>query len=274
MTPGGTHLFLTGLALSAGVLLVTFLATWALAIKVGRWSVVDSVWGASFVLVAAASFIWSTGAGADMGRRVLTGVLTAVWGLRLTGHIAWRGRRAGEDPRYTALLGHGHGPEALRALVRVFLPQAAIAWVVSLPVQAAMYERSGLGVLGGVGAAVWAVGLFFESVGDAQLATFRRDPTSRHRVMDTGLWRYTRHPNYFGDTCVWFGLYLLGAAGLPGAALIGSPLVMLYFLYVKSGKGLLEARLSQTRPGYADYMCRTSGFLPLPPRRQRLEPPG
>lgn len=274
MSAAGTHLFLTGLALSGSVLLITFLATWVLAIGVGRWSVVDSVWGASFVAVAAASFVWSSGAGADPARRVLTGVLTAVWGLRLTGYLAWRSRRAGEDPRYAALVAHGHGPVALRALVLVFLPQAAIAWVVSLPVQAAMYERSGLGALGGIGAAVWAVGLFFESVGDAQLAAFRRDPASRQRVLDTGLWRYTRHPNYFGDACVWFGLYLLGAAGLPGAALIGSPLLMIYFLYVKSGKGLLEARLSQTRPGYADYMRRTSGFLPLPRHRQRPGPPG
>ena len=262
-----TSRFLTGLAVSAGVSALVFAVAWLAARRAGRWNVVDVAWGLSFVLVGAASFGWSAPAPASAARRVLVLVLVAVWGLRLAGYIWLRSRGRGEDPRYAAIMSRARGSQTVHALRVVFAPQALLAWFISLPVQAAMYERNGPGALTWAGAAVWAVGLFFEAVGDAQMAAFRRDPANRGQVMDRGLWRYTRHPNYFGDATVWVGLYLVAASTWEGALTVLSPLAMLYFLYFKSGKGLLEKDLSRSKPGYADYVRRTSGFLPLPPRR-------
>ncbi|HET9078265.1 MAG TPA: DUF1295 domain-containing protein [Acidimicrobiales bacterium] len=257
--------FLTGMALSAAVSAALFAATWLVARRAGRWNVVDVVWGLSFVAIGAASFGWSA---ASTARRILVLVLVAVWGLRLAAYIWWRSRGRGEDPRYAAIMSRARGPQPAYALRVIFAPQAFLAWFVSLPVQAAMYERTGPDPLTWVGVGLWAVGLFFEAVGDAQMARFRRDPANRGRVMDRGLWRYTRHPNYFGDATVWLGLYLVAASCWQGAVTFLSPVAMLYFLYFKSGKGLLEKDLSGSKPGYADYVRRTSGFLPLPPRRR------
>jgi steroid 5-alpha reductase family enzyme len=259
--------FLTGLAVSAGVSALVFAAAWLAARRAGRWNVVDVAWGLSFVLIGAAAFGWSSPSPASSARRLLVLVMVAVWGLRLAGYIWLRSRGGGEDPRYAAIMSRARGSKQLYAIRVVFAPQALLAWFVSLPVQAAMYERADPGVLAWAGAAVWAVGLFFEAVGDAQMAAFRREPANRGRVMDHGLWRYTRHPNYFGDASVWVGLYLVAASTWQGALTFLSPLAMLYFLYFKSGKGLLEKDLSRSKPGYAEYVRRTSGFLPLPPRR-------
>jgi steroid 5-alpha reductase family enzyme len=222
------------------------------------------VWGASFVVIAATSFIWSSGRGVPSWRRVLVLSLVTIWGARLSIYIGLRSRGKGEDPRYEELLGTGPNI-ALRALGIVFVLQAVIAWCVSLSVQASMYIRSGWTFLAVVGVAVWAVGLFFESVGDAQMGAFRRDPANRGKVMDRGLWRYTRHPNYFGDATVWAGLYLIAAEHWIGALTIASPVLMAWFLSFKTGKPLLEKQLA-SRPGYTDYMAHTSGFFPLPRR--------
>ena len=155
---------------------------------------------------------------------------------------------------------------ALRAR-SIFLTQAVAIWFVSLPVQVAMFEPSEPGVLLWVGIAVWAVGFGFESVGDWQLARFRADPASKGQVMDRGLWRYTRHPNYFGDATVWWGLWLIAAQQWAGAITILSPVLMTWTLTRKTGKPLLEQGMADRRPGYADYVERTSGFFPLPPKR-------
>lgn len=268
MTGFATSGFLTGLAVAGGVSVALFGACWAVARRVGRWNVVDVVWGLSFVLIAAASFGWSARDGGSLTRRVLVLVLVTLWGLRLAAYIGWRSRGHGEDPRYAAIMGRATGSEPAYALKVIFAPQAFLAWFVSLPVQAAMFNRAGPAALTWIGAAVWAVGLFFEAVGDAQMSAFKRDPAAKGQVMDRGLWRYTRHPNYFGDATVWLGLYLIAASCSQGALTFLSPVAMLYFLYFRSGKGLLEKGLSKSKPGYADYVERTSGFLPLPPRRR------
>jgi steroid 5-alpha reductase family enzyme len=262
------HYFLTGLAVTAAAEVVLFLATYLAAVALGRWNVVDVTWGASFVVVAAVSFAWSAQVPhADATRRILVLALTGLWGLRLSGYIAWRSRGHGEDPRYRAIMEKGSGSTQVRALTIIFGPQAFLSWFVSLPVQIAMYLRAPTGWLTGVGVAVWAVGIFFEAVGDAQMAAFRADPANRGQIMDRGLWRYTRHPNYFGDAAVWTGLFLIAAQRWPGVTTVASPFAMLYFLYFKSGKGLLEKSMAANRPGYREYMERTSGFFPLPPRR-------
>ncbi len=269
MSDFATHWFLTGLALTAGAGVALFLVTFVVARTVGRWNVVDITWGLSFAVMAATAFAWSAEEpGGNTVRRVLVLVLTATWGLRLAAFIGWRSRGQGEDPRYVEMFERAGRSPTWFALRLVFVPQALIAWFVSMPVQMAMYERAGVGPLVWLGAALWVIGVFFEAVGDAQMSRFRADPANRGLVMDRGLWRYTRHPNYFGDAAVWCGLYLVAADRWPGATTALSPLAMLYFLYFKSGKGLLEKHLADRRPGYREYMERTSGFLPRPPRRR------
>lgn len=270
MSSFAVHPFLTGMALTAGVAVGLFTLCWLLALVVGRYNVVDAVWGLSFVAIAVTSFAWSAGHGVPTWRRALVLALVAAWGLRLAAYIGVRSRGKGEDPRYDDLVGQGSPRRrALRALGIVFVLQALIAWFVSLPVQVAMQIRSGWSALAVVGAVVWAIGLFFEAVGDRQLAAFRAEPANRGTVLDRGLWRYSRHPNYFGDATVWVGLWLVAAQHWIGLLTLASPAVMMWFLFFKSGKPLLEKSLSSSKPGYAAYVERTSALFPLPPKRRR-----
>jgi steroid 5-alpha reductase family enzyme len=250
-------------AVSAAFLVVVFL----IALRVGRYNVVDVVWGPGFALIAVVALILSGGHG-DTWRKALLAGATVIWGLRLGGYIAWRSRGLGEDPRYAEMLDKAPGSRAAYALRKVFLLQAALIWVISVPVQAGMFERGGAGwdVAAGAGLALWLCGLVFESVGDWQLARFKADPAHQGMVMDRGLWRYTRHPNYFGDACVWWGLFLLSLGSWVGLAAVYAPLVMNFLLARGSGKPITEKRLG-VRPGYAEYVARTSGFFPRPPRR-------
>ncbi len=240
-------------------------ATFLVALRVGRHAVVDVAWGLGFVAVAWSAFALSAGEGADL-RRVVLLVLTSLWGLRLAWHIWRRSRGHGEDPRYEELLARAPGNRAAYAFVRIYLLQAVVLWFVSLPVQVGMYETSGPNVVLWLGVLVWAVGLFFETLGDWQLHEFRTDPTSAGKVLDTGLWRYTRHPNYFGDACVWWGISLVSFSAWPGVLTLASPVVMTWLLARGTGKPLLEKDMASRRPGYVDYVARTSGFFPLPPR--------
>lgn len=266
LVPGfATSSFLVDLGASAGSVALVFAVAYLIGWRIGRFNVVDAAWGLAFVAVAVDAFLLP---GAVAGtRRWLLLVMVGVWGLRLAAHIGWRSRGQGEDPRYVAMFARGGAGRVRRAALGIFVLQAAIVWFVSLPVQVGMFERPGSAALDWVGVAVWAVGVFFESVGDAQLAAFRGDPANRGKVLDSGLWRYTRHPNYFGDACVWTGIYLAVAGTWPGALTIASPLLMGWFLARKTGKPLLERSLAASKPGYAGYIQRTSGFFPLPPRR-------
>ncbi|MDP5310860.1 DUF1295 domain-containing protein [Streptomyces poriferorum] len=258
--------FAQGLAPCAGAALAVMLATFAVGLHKGVHRVVDVAWGIGFAVVALVSYVLSAGEGDD-GRRLLAAVLTAVWGLRLAGHIAHRGRGHGEDPRYEAMLAKAPGNPDLYALRKVYLLQGALVWLISLPVQAAGYLTGPVGGWAWAGAALWAVGLLFEGVGDHQLARFKADPANRGKIMDRGLWAWTRHPNYFGDFCVWWGLFLIVCqAPGPAAATLVSPVLMSFLLIGGSGKALLERHMAE-RPGFAAYRARTSGFLPRPPRR-------
>lgn len=268
--------FGAGLGAAAAAALAVMLVTFAVALVKGYHRIVDVAWGVGFAAVAVTTLATSAGEGHD-GRRLLVTVLTVVWGLRLAVHIGRRGRGHGEDPRYTRMLdkapGSG-GPHSARsrnlyAFRMVYLLQGALVWLVSLPVQAAQYIPGPMNFLAALGVLVWAAGMFFEAVGDAQLARFKADPADKGRIMDRGLWSLTRHPNYFGDFLVWWGLFLL-ACGDPAVAAttVIAPLVMSYLLINGSGKRLLERQMAE-RPGYAEYMARTSGFFPRPPRRTR-----
>ncbi|MFE2915702.1 DUF1295 domain-containing protein [Kitasatospora indigofera] len=259
---------LTSLAATLGAALAVMLAAFAVGVRTGRHRGVDVAWGLAFAAVALTGYAVSAGHG-DPGRRMLATVLVLVWGLRLSAHIGWRSRGAPEDPRYDRMLAKAPGGRRTAYALRiVYLLQAGILWFVSLPVQVAQQLPRPPGPLAWAGVAVWAVGLFFEAVGDAQLGRFKADPANRGRVMDQGLWRYTRHPNYFGDACVWWGLFLLAADAPIGWATLLSPLLMTYLLVNGSGKPMLERQLSGSKPGWAEYVARTSGFVPLPPRRR------
>ncbi|MFF4586411.1 DUF1295 domain-containing protein [Streptomyces sp. NPDC001388] len=259
------HAFTVNLGWAAAAAFAVMLVTFAVAVRKGVHRIVDVAWGIGFTAVALVTCAASAGEG-DPARRILVTALTAVWGLRLAAHIARRGRGHGEDPRYEALLAKAPGNRNAYALRMVYLLQGALVWLVSLPVQAAQYVPGPLTGLAWAGTALWAVGLFFEAVGDAQLARFKADPAHRGQVMDRGLWRYTRHPNYFGDFCVWWGLFLIACESASSAAVsVVSPLVMSFLLMRGSGKPMLERHMAE-RPGYARYVERTSGFFPRPPR--------
>ena len=202
-------------------------------------------------------------------RQWLLVVMTTVWGLRLAGYLAWRNLGHGEDYRYRAMRKHWGPRFPIISLLTVFTLQGALMFVVSLGVQLGQAATSpDLGVLAWIGAAVWAVGLAFEAIGDWQLARFKKDPANAGQVMDRGLWRYTRHPNYFGDACVWWGIALVAAeTGLGRWGLLGAAVMTVLLLRV-SGVALLEKSLSKRKPGYAEYVARTSAFVPLPPKRR------
>jgi steroid 5-alpha reductase family enzyme len=253
------------LLITAAAVLALLMATFAVALAAGRHSVVDTVWGLGFALVAIVAFAASAGHGND-GRRLLLTFATAVWGVRLAAHIGWRSRGAGEDPRYAEMLAKAPGSPAAYAFRKVYLTQAGLLWLISVPVQAGMFERAPLGPLAVAGALIWLCGLIFESAGDWQLTRFRADPANRGKLMDRGLWRYTRHPNYFGDACIWWGLFLISLGSAYGLLTVFSPVLMTYLLTMGSGKPIAEAHMLATRPGYAGYAARTSGFFPLPPR--------
>jgi steroid 5-alpha reductase family enzyme len=252
MPLGGT------LLVTAGVTLVAVVVTFAIARARKRYDTIDTFWGLGFAIVALAAFPFGDG---PLPLRLVVTALTVVWGVRLSVHLHLRNHKLPEDPRYARM---GSGP--LRMFVRVYLFQAVVLYFVSLPVQFAGYG-TGFGVLGRLGVLVWVLGFVFETAGDEQLRRFKADASNKGKVLDTGLWRYTRHPNYFGDACVWWGLYLLACSTWPGAATILSPVAMTFTLARGTGKPMLEKGMAKTRPAYARYVERTSGFFPLPPKK-------
>ena len=253
------------LILAAAVVAVVMFVTWLVSLAARDASIVDLVWGAAFVVVTAAVGLAGDGASS---RRLLLAVLVGVWGLRLSGYLAWRNLGHGEDYRYRAMRQKYGDRFPLISLVVVFGLQGVLVWVVSLPVQLAAdaAEPSGIGLLAWLGIALWALGLGFETIGDAQLSRFKADPANKGQVMDRGLWRYTRHPNYFGDFCVWWGIFAVAAETGPARWGVVGPLVMSFLLLRVSGVAMLEKTIGKRRPGYAEYVARTSAFFPRPPR--------
>jgi steroid 5-alpha reductase family enzyme len=249
------------------VLTATLTCLWLISLARRDASIIDPFWGAGFVLVTWFALA-STPSTQMLERSWLLTILTTVWGLRLSLYLLWRNWGHGEDRRYRAMREY-HGERFWWvSLLTVFLLQAAILWIVSLTIQVAIVgsEKKPFQWFDLAGIALWGLGLFFETVGDDQMARFQADPQNAGRVMDRGLWRLTRHPNYFGDFCVWWGLYLIAAAG--GAAwTIFSPLLMSFLLLKVSGVTLLEKNITERRPDYAAYQARTSSFFPWPPSK-------
>ena len=192
-------------------------------------------------------------------------VIVSVWALRLSGHLARRNWNAPEDPRYRAIRARNEPGFWWKSLYLVFGFQAVLAWLISAPLAGAITSGRPLGAPEWLGIAIALFGIVWESVADAQLTRFRSDPANARRVMDSGLWRYSRHPNYFGEFCVWWGLYVV-AAGAGAAWTVFAPLVMSVLLLRVSGVPLLEKDIGERRPGYRDYVARTNAFFPGPRR--------
>jgi len=259
--------FVLTMVLTAAALLVLQGLTFAVALKLGKHSVVDTAWGIGIALAALTAFLTSINHGQNE-RRYLLLAASLLWGLRLAGYVGWRNHGQPEDPRYQDMLAKAKGNKNLYALRMIYLLQAAILWLATVPVQAGMLERAPAGVLAIIGAVLFAVGFFFESVGDWQLYRFKADPANKGQVMDRGLWHYTRHPNYFGDFCMWWGLFAISYGSWQELPALVAPLLMTFILTRGTGAAMTDRRMKASRPGYAEYVERTSGFIPLPPRKR------
>lgn len=261
---------LTVLAINAGACVALFAVLWLVALRLRDVTFVDAFWALGMVTMAWSSQIAT---GPMTPHKLALTALCSLWGLRLGGYLLWRWRSHGPDRRYVRMMekakdakGWGYGEATLRL---VFATQAPLLFIVCLPVQLGQIG-TGEGPLGPVALAGIAVGLFgvlFETVGDWQLTRFRADPGNRGKVLSTGLWRYTRHPNYFGDACAWWGLFLIAAETPYGLFALPGPVLLTWTLMKWSGAPTLEYRLRKTRPDYVRYMETTSGFVPWLPKQ-------
>jgi steroid 5-alpha reductase family enzyme len=255
----------TGLAVILG--LMTLL--WLVSLALKNASIVDIFWGTGFVI--SGWLYYALTPDGSPARKLLIVLLVTIWGMRLSLHILLRNWGKPEDFRYQKWRRENGSRWWWKSFFNVFLLQGLLLWIISAPLLAAQFRSAPgrLALLDYLGAALWLVGFFFEAVGDYQLTRFRADPATKGTVLDSGVWRYTRHPNYFGDSAQWWGYYLVAlAAG--GWWTIFSPVLMTLLLLRVSGVALLEKSL-ETRPGYREYVERTSAFLPMPPRKKPLQ---
>ncbi len=256
---------------NAVLLLCAAVVFWLIALRIDKVSFVDSVWGGAMAGLAVASFMQTQAPGV-MANAIL--LMTAIWGIRLARHLLLRFLRQGEDKRYIKILADARekGTWARAVLIRVWLMQSILLFMVSSPAQVGILAAGsdeGIALLGFVGIGLWAIGLFFEWVGDWQLDRFKADSANNGKVMDQGLWRYTRHPNYFGDACVWWGIWLAAMSVDPGAVIWTLPgPVFLTFTLVKWSGAAMTERGMRKKYGeeFANYVARTSAFIPMPPR--------
>lgn len=252
---------------AGAIILGLVTALWLISLRLRDSSIVDIFWGTGFV-VACWFYLAQTPDGAEP-RRWLTAALVTIWGLRLSIHILRRNWGKGEDPRYARWREEAGAAWWWRSFFKVFLLQGILLWVISIPLLAAQVSPSParLTVVDGLGALLWLIGFVFEAVGDGQLARFKAEPANRGKVLNRGLWRYTRHPNYFGEAAMWWGYYLLATAA-GGWWTAFSPTLMTFLLLRVSGVTLLERNLEQTKPQYREYIHTTSAFIPWFPRRR------
>lgn len=256
------------LAVNFAVAIGAVLILWLISIPLRDASIIDMFFAVIIMAVVGVSFLIGNGA---PPRKTLICALVAIWGIRITVHLIKRNWGHGEDVRYTKLRSWVPDDRSFYwlSLRKVFLLQGVVLWFASLPVQVAQVYSTptAIGWLAYCGIAVWAVGFLFETIADIQLTRFRADPGNRGAILNTGLWRYSRHPNYFGELCVWWGLFLIACENPIGWLTIIGPLAYTYLVVNITGQRTLEKKLARERPGYADYMATTSGMIPMPPRR-------
>lgn len=254
-------------ALNLGVAFSAAVALWLCSIPLRDVSIIDRFFALVMLAITVASAFWSHAIGPLQW--LLLGMVL-LWALRITGYLTARNWGQGEDPRYSKLRNWVDNDRAFvwLSLRQVFLLQAAVLWLTTLPVQVAMQAVEVTpGWLTLAGAGLWFLGLVFESVADEQLRRFRADTDKRGTVLDSGLWRYSRHPNYFGELCVWWGIWLVACEAPLGVFTLIGPLAYSYLVINVTGQRTLDKKLAREKPGYADYMARTSGLFPLPPKR-------
>ena len=251
------------LAVNALVIVGLMIAVWLVSVTIRDASIVDIVWGLGFVVVAWTS--WLASDSSDVVDTVVR-VCVTVWGLRLAGYLAWRNLGKGEDFRYQAMRKKYGARFPIISLFTVFFLQGTLMWIVSLPVQVLHTHDDSWTVAVAVGVAVWAIGLGCEAIGDMQLARFKSKPENVGKVMRSGLWRYTRHPNYFGDFLVWWGIGIATLAGISSVIALVGPIVMSILLIRVSGVPMLEHSIAKRRPDYVEYRRTTSAFFPRPPK--------
>ena len=258
--------------LALAAIFAAMAALWLLSLALRNASIVDVAWGLGFAGVSVLAAVAGGGYG---GRRVFVAVLTCAWGVRLGSYIFLRNRGTGEDPRYQAMRLRSGDRFWWFSFFQVFVLQGALMWLISVPLvaSATAQQPDHLAPTDIIGMLVFLIGLACEATGDWQLARFKKDPANRGQVMDQGLWRYTRHPNYFGDATAWWGLFIIAAGTTNGYWTVLSPLLMTFLLVRVSGVALLERSQTRTKPAYADYIASTSPFLPWFPRRPANERP-
>lgn len=244
-----------------GGVMILAVAGWLLSVRLIDVSIVDSMWSMLFVAVLGVYLYVADTAGSPM----LISVLLLVWALRLGIYITWRNHGTGEDKRYQEIRSRNNPGFWLKSLWLIFGFQAVIAWLISIPLLVVAQSEPQIEWLLWLGALVWATGVFFESVSDWQLSRFKKDPRNRGKVMSSGLWRYSRHPNYFGNACVWWGFFLMAAA-CGGWWTVYSPILMTFLLLKISGVALLEQTIVDRRPAYCKYVETTNAFFPGPSR--------
>ena len=258
------------LLVNAAILIAAIMILWAVSVRIRDVSFIDSFWAFGMVMLAVSTFVQAEDGSPH--RKLLILGLTTVWGLRLSIHLFTRWRAEGEDPRYKRILGGAMEKKgwsfAKSSLVMVFLMQAPLLFIVCLAAQLGQLaaEPTETGWLAFVGKCLALIGIGFETIGDWQLRRFRADPANAGKVLDTGLWRYTRHPNYFGDTCVWWGIWLIAAETSAGLWALPGPILLTWLLTRLSGVPMLEHGLKKKRPGYENYIRQTSSFIPWPPK--------
>ncbi len=262
------------LLVNFAISLSVFFAVWVISVIVKDASIVDILWGPSLAIPAIAT--WMRVDVSDPRATVLL-ILVLLWATRLGAYLAIRNLGHSEDFRYQKMRAKAGNDRkfAIQSLYTVYLLQCIVSFFVSLPVQLGQFDANtiigtgsgALGILAYAGILVFSIGLSFEAIGDLQLRAFKKDPANKGKLMDQGLWAWTRHPNYFGDSAVWFGLTMIALESSHGWMTILSPILMFIFLYFLSGKGLLERSMTRNYPEYATYKKRVSGFFPLPPKK-------
>ena len=259
-----TQLLHTWLA-ALGAIAIPALLYWIASIPLRDASIVDRAWSLLFV---AAGLVYALASGPAKPRVLLTGGLLLAWALRLALHITVRNWGHGEDRRYQQIRRNHEPGFALKSLYIVFGLQAVLAWIISLPLLGSMAGDRSLSWRDAPGIALWLVGFTFEWIGDAQLTRFRARKRSDDAVLDTGLWRYSRHPNYFGECCLWWGFYLLALSAGAWWTIV-APILMTVLLLRVSGVALLERDIGARRPAYREYIEHTNAFVPGPRRAAR-----
>ncbi len=262
---------LIALGQNFGLLVGVMIILWLISVKIRDVSFIDSFWAYGMAIMAGASILQAGNAG-WLGWTIFG--LTVTWGVRLGTHLYLRWSKEGEDPRYTKIIGTAMKKKgwsfAKTALIKAWVLQIPLLFLVCLPAQIGILLAGdqGLGSVAIIGLVLAVIGIAFETIGDAQLKAFKADSSNTGKVLDTGLWRYTRHPNYFGDFCTWWGIWLVATqVGWPAWLAIVGPLFLSFTLTKWSGAPMLEYALRRNRPDYVDYIERTSGFFPMPPKK-------